>query len=282
MNPADHDRVFQLWDELAAFPAAETDRAWRHLAESLGNWIGADTSFWVGTVRLLHGAEAANDIMQGWRVKVVTLLHPPTEEELQAAQRALGNRQHDPGLTTIAAVRGSGVFRVHRLHDGFVDLEALRQTDYYRAHYVALGITDQLWIASPIGPDAEAYFVFNRRHSEEHFTQQEAELAGFTLRGLSWFRRQMFYSHGLLVAQEPLTPTQRDVLNLLLSGKPEKEIATLLNQSFNTTHTHVKDIFRKYNVNSRAGLMAVWLSASYPSPSRRTATLARSNSDFHT
>ncbi len=259
MNPVDSERVFQLWDELAAFPAAETDSAWRHLAQAIGNWIGADTVFWVGTVRFLTGDQAARDVMHGWRIKVVTLLHPPTEQERLAAQRALGNRQQDPGLTTIAAVRGSGAFRVHRLHDGFVDLEKLRETAYYRAHYETFGIDDQLWVASPVSPETESYFVFNRLRTPARFSEADAELAGFVLRGLGWFLRQMFHSHGLLVAREPLTPTQREVLQMLLSDKSEKEIAAELGQSFHTTHTHVKEIYRKYNVTSRAGLMAVWL-----------------------
>jgi len=259
MNRDDCDYVFRLWDELAAFPSAEIDLAWQHLTKTVAGWIEADTAFWVGTVRFLHGDLAARDIMHGWRIKLVTFLHPPTEEEQLAAQRTLGNRQQDPGLTTIAAVRGSGVFRVHRLHDGFVDLDELRKTDYYRAHYVTFGINDQLWVACPISPETESYFVFNRRGTAALFSEADAELAGFALRGLSWFHRQMFYSHGLLVAQEPLTPTQREVLQLLLSDKTEREIATELGQSFHTTHTHVKEIFRKYNVKSRAGLMAVRL-----------------------
>jgi DNA-binding CsgD family transcriptional regulator len=259
VNQVDCERVFRLWDELAAFPSAEIDRAWRHLAETIAGWIGADMTFWVATVRFLHGDQAARDVMHGWRVKVVNFLHPPSEEEQHAAQRAVGNHQRDPGLTTIAAVRGSGAFRVHRLHDGFVDLDELRKTEYYRAHYVAFGIHDQLWVACPINSESESYFVFNRRGTATLFSEADAEFAGFALRGLNWFHRQMFYGHGLLVAQEPLTPTQREVLQLLLSDKTEKEIATELGQSFHTTHTHVKEIFRKYNVKSRAGLMAVWL-----------------------
>lgn len=259
MNGEDSERVFQLWDELAAFPSAEIDLAWRHLAQTLADWIRADTAFWVGTVRLLQGGEAARDAMGGWRVKVITFLHPPTEIEELAAKQALNREHREAGLTTVAAVRGSGRFRVHRLHDGFVDLDELRQTDYYQSRYVALGVDDQVWVASPISPETEAYFVFNRQGTER-FSEADAALAGFALRGLSWFHRQLFFSHGLLVAQDPLTPMQREVLRLLLSKKTEKEIAAELSQSFHTTHTHVKDIFRKFNVKSRAGLMAIWLS----------------------
>jgi DNA-binding CsgD family transcriptional regulator len=258
LTAADHDRVYRLWDELAAFPSAEIDKAWRHLAETIAGWIGAQTGFWVGTVRLLDGDAAEDDLLHGWRVKVVTFLHPPTEEEVLAAQRAVATRPPDLGMATVAAVRGSGRFRVHRLHDGFVDLAAFRETDYFKSHFVAFGIDDQLWVAAPISPQTESYFVFNRTGAAR-FTEADAALAGFALRGLNWFQRQLFYSHGLLVAQDPLTPTQRDVLQLLLSDKTEKEIAAEMGQSFHTTHSHVKEIFRKYNVKSRAGLMAVWL-----------------------
>lgn len=258
MTCVDDERVFQLWDELAAFPSAEIDRAWRHLAQTLADWIGADMAFWVGTVRFLYGEHAERDPMHGWRVKIIEFLHPPTEKEQSAAKLQLSDDLKDPGMCTVAAVRGSGVFRVHRLHDGFVDLAALRQTAYYRTHYEELGIADQLWVASPISPETESYFVFSRGEGRR-FGEGDAELAALTMRGLTWFQRQMIYSHGLLVAQEPLTPTQRVVLQLLLSDKTEKEIAAELGQSFHTTHTHVKEIFRKYDVKSRAGLMAIWL-----------------------
>jgi DNA-binding CsgD family transcriptional regulator len=259
MNREEQEGIFKLWDELAAFPSSEIDRAWRHLAATISSWIQSDMFYWVADVRFLHGEQAAHDVLHGWRAKVISFLDPPTAAEQLAAQRHVGNRLEDPGMTTIAAVRESGVFRVYRLRSGFVDLDAFRKTDYYQAHYTAFGIQDELCVGCPVSPETEAYFVFNRRGTTEPFSDADAELAGFALRGLSWFHRQMFFSHGLLVAQEPLTPMQREVLQLLLSDKTEKEIATELGQSFHTTHTHVKDIFRKYNVKSRAGLMAVWL-----------------------
>jgi DNA-binding CsgD family transcriptional regulator len=253
------DRVYQLWDELAAFPSAEIERAWRHLAQTLADWVGANSAFWVANVRLAHGRRARGDKLFGWRVKVVDFLHPPTKKERLAARKQLTNKLADPGLCTIAAIRGSGTFRVHRLHDGFVDLDALRKTEYYRINYTDLGIGDQMWVGSPISPETEGYFVFSRGDGKQ-FSDADAALAGVTLRGLTWFHRQMFYSHGLLIAQEPLTPTQRVVLHRLLSDKSEKQIADGMGQSFHTTHRHVVEIFRKFNVKSRAGLMAVWLS----------------------
>lgn len=216
-------------------------------------------AYWVANVRFLHGEDAERDVLFGWRIKVINFLDPPAEAVQLAAQRHVADRLEEPGMTTIAAMRGSGVFRVDRLYAGFVDMAEFSKTHYYRTHYVDFGIHDQLSIGCPISPETEIFHVFNRRKIDTHFSEADAELAGFALRGLSWLHRLMVHSHGLLVAQEPLTPMQRQVLQLLLSEKSEKKIAAELGQSYNTTHTHVKEIFRKYNVKSRAGLMAVWL-----------------------
>lgn len=66
-------------------------------------------------------------------------------------------------------------------------------------------------------------------------------------------------SYGLQLAERPLTPTERQVLKLLLSDRAEKETAHQLEQSARTTHHHVTAIFRKFGVSSRAGLLALWL-----------------------
>jgi DNA-binding CsgD family transcriptional regulator len=56
-----------------------------------------------------------------------------------------------------------------------------------------------------------------------------------------------------------LTHRQRQVLSLLLGGASEKEIAARLGISQNTGHSHVKTIYRRFRVSSRAQLMAQWL-----------------------
>ncbi len=253
-------RIYALWDTLAAAPASEIDATCRHLLNTLSEWVGANNAAWVGAVRLLDGTAAARDGLSGWRCKIITFLHPPEAHEALLAQQILAGRKPVPGLPSMATARFHGTFRVHRLHDGFFDLDEYRQTDHYRAHYTAFGVDDRLWVASPINPQAESYFVFDKRRTPSRFTKVDAELAGEAIRGLTWFQRQLLYSHGLLVAESPLTPTERQVVQLLLTEKSEKEIASELGQSPHTTHGHVKEIYRKYNVKGRAGLMAVWLS----------------------
>lgn len=53
------------------------------------------------------------------------------------------------------------------------------------------------------------------------------------------------------VGQETLTPSEQKVLQEIVSGKANKEIADNLNISENTVKTHVKNIFDKLQVSDR-------------------------------
>jgi DNA-binding NarL/FixJ family response regulator len=57
----------------------------------------------------------------------------------------------------------------------------------------------------------------------------------------------------------PLTEREQEVLQLILSGKSNKEIAANLSISENTVKTHVRNIFSKYDISSRAELISTLL-----------------------
>ena len=58
---------------------------------------------------------------------------------------------------------------------------------------------------------------------------------------------------------DPLTVREQEVLQLILSGKSNLEIAGALFISENTVKTHAKSIFSKYDVSSRAELISTLL-----------------------
>ncbi len=62
------------------------------------------------------------------------------------------------------------------------------------------------------------------------------------------------------VALGQLSEAQRRVLDLLLTGRAEKEVAARLEVSPHTVHNHVKEIYRKMGVNSRPELLALFVS----------------------
>lgn len=58
---------------------------------------------------------------------------------------------------------------------------------------------------------------------------------------------------------EPLTAREEEVLQLILSGKSNKEIGGELSIGESTVKTHVRNIFGKYDVGSRAELISIIL-----------------------
>jgi DNA-binding CsgD family transcriptional regulator len=58
---------------------------------------------------------------------------------------------------------------------------------------------------------------------------------------------------------EPLTAREQEVLNLILTGKSNRQIAESLNISESTVKTHARNIFAKYNISSRAELISLHL-----------------------
>ncbi|WP_083700418.1 helix-turn-helix transcriptional regulator [Acidihalobacter ferrooxydans] len=71
--------------------------------------------------------------------------------------------------------------------------------------------------------------------------------------------RQLLLSYGVGIGNKSLTPAERNVLHGLLTDRPEPLIAEDLAQNPATMHEHVKSIYRKFGISSRAMLMALWL-----------------------
>ena len=69
------------------------------------------------------------------------------------------------------------------------------------------------------------------------------------LDGLAWAAQR------LGVPVDPLTPREREVLQLVAEGKTTKEIAAKLGLSVKTAETHRTKIMRKLDIHETAGLV---------------------------
>lgn len=58
---------------------------------------------------------------------------------------------------------------------------------------------------------------------------------------------------------EGLTPAQTEVVEQLLKGRTEAEIAAMLDKSPHTVHTHLKAIYQRLGVHSRAELIVKYV-----------------------
>jgi DNA-binding NarL/FixJ family response regulator len=65
-----------------------------------------------------------------------------------------------------------------------------------------------------------------------------------------------------------LFPRQREVLEGLLRGLGEKEVALELGISPHTVHTYVTGIYRHFEVDSRSALLSLWIQRPQFAPPR--------------
>jgi two-component system nitrate/nitrite response regulator NarL len=61
------------------------------------------------------------------------------------------------------------------------------------------------------------------------------------------------------LADRPLSPRERQTLELLLAGDAEKQIAAKLALSKHTVHVYVKSLYKRFDVSSRGELLARWV-----------------------
>lgn len=255
MTEAQRSAIHDLWDALADFPVSETENALVYLLENISRLVHAGNACWLGAARI--NDRAPGDILKGFRPRANRYLYPSAvhDEAYRAQVARMYRGEHEASLNL--AVRDAGQFRSFRLRQEFP--ASWFAGEYYQAYRASRGFHDELYVVFPIHADYESYFIFHRVGVRKNFTAADEALAAYTLRGLKWFHRQLALSHGLLLAGDPLTPTQRGVTQLLLTERSEKQIAAEIGKSPHTTHKYVTEIFRKFGVNSRAALMAVWL-----------------------
>lgn len=75
--------------------------------------------------------------------------------------------------------------------------------------------------------------------------------------GMSQQQQAIIISH--IKTLSPLTEREKEVLQLILAGKPNRGIAEALFISESTVKTHARNIYSKYDVASRAELISTLL-----------------------
>ncbi|MDH4983450.1 helix-turn-helix transcriptional regulator [Hyphomicrobium sp. D-2] len=255
MDVQAQEEVHRIWDEISDFDTSRSEEAARHLLTRLCDLGGAWNATWAGAIRV--GGANADDPLAGWRVGAVQALHAagslPDEGHFKEILRIWDRREID--VSFLLPLRDVGTFRTYSLRrdlppDWF-------SSPFYEAYYGSVGTHDAVFVAFPMNGDCESHLGFYSRNT---FTDEEIALLAYAARGIKWFHRHLMLSHGLLMASAPLTPAERKVLQLLLTDASEKHIAHQAEIAASTAHQHVVNIYRKFGVRSRAGLMSLWLS----------------------
>ena len=254
--------IFALWDELSALGARKSDAAMKLCMERLCNWVHAQHAFWVAIEHTVgNGRQDLVDPLCGWRVRAIEPLYSRSHGRLDhrnlVRQMNAGRRAGD---INVALAAGAGVFRAYTLHSGdLVDMGAFRRASRCGCWYQLHDVHDRIWVAFPVNADAESVFCFDRLGEQEQFTQADLDLAAFVLRGVKRFHHELLLSYGIGLCAEPLTPSERRVIRLLIAGAPERAIATELHFSQGTVHQYATRIYQKFGAHGRTEFTAMWL-----------------------
>jgi DNA-binding CsgD family transcriptional regulator len=274
--------IQQLWDELASFPASRAEDALSHLMGWFQRHLDVDDVFWLGSLLMLEEEIAEGDPLRGWRLRARRQLQTPDEAYLKLVASYYTNEhygkltsayragKHGPetdvhiGETQQNLVAGAGKFRAHRMRDGWIDYARFRRTEHYRLYYTNLNISDRIWIAYPLNAHTESYFLLDRHHrpgskARKNFTDRDRDLAATVLRGQREFHRRLLLSNGVLRGVKSLSPLKLRILQNLLTGHSEKEIAENLDQRGPTLRKTITEIYNEFGVKTRPALMALWL-----------------------
>lgn len=268
MHDETSDEIYALWDELAMFPASQSDDALNHMLSRLCSIFEAQNALWSVVVRLPTPPEG--DLLNGWRPRLVRLYKPLPSLAALMQERADGLWRPKVDISAVIGAAGNEPFLTRLL------FEALPadwfEGDYYKRYYLDVGHADQLSVRCAINDDVRIHIFLYRGLTSPRFTADIKAPFALAIRGIRWFQHQLLLSHGIRAASAALTPTERSVLLALLGGDTEKQIADSLGKSHNTTHIHVKSIYGKFGVRNRHALTALWLGKNIPvAPSKRSA-----------
>ena len=246
--------IYDLWDSLAEFGPARSEEALLHLLAGLCEILEAQQAYWFGAVRL----NMPGDPMGGWRPAGIRYLHAEPRREAAYIEhcRRIQRRDIDPSI--LANLRGAGTFRVNLQSDTVTP--DWFDSEFYRSLVKPFSIRDTAYMVMPVNPDMESWLGVERiGRNRPMYSQADRDLLLLTGRALKWFHRHVALQRGLLIADKPLTDTERRVLSALLGGGSESEIAAQLGLTRATVHTYATRIFRKFNVKGRNGLTRLWL-----------------------
>jgi DNA-binding CsgD family transcriptional regulator len=117
--------------------------------------------------------------------------------------------------------------------------------------------------------DAQSYSsaVFYRRLQEPPYGKRERAIVHAMFQQIDWMHRSVVQAAALVSATE-LSQREREVLMRVLAGESRKTIAATLHVSLHTVADHLKQIYRKLGVKTRAGLMAKFIQGPITPPGR--------------
>jgi len=240
--------VSQVGDPTSGLPlAARKER----LLEGTAALIDAD--MWMWNLSVLNPERAA-DIMAshsvsgGWR----------NDQEMAAAVRQLTDPKF--GTEFGGPVQAAVVSERYRT---FLRQELISDERWLSvgATWREVGFNSSILSVYPLDSGVFSGVGFHRRVGRPDFSERERLIVHVLFQQVDWLHREgTQLPANRYVVQ--LSPRQRNVLIFLLGGDSRKEIARKLGLSEHTVGDYLKEIYKRFSVNSRAELLSQFIAGS--------------------
>ncbi|PLK45251.1 MULTISPECIES: response regulator transcription factor [Emticicia] len=163
--------------------------------------------------------------------------------EATDAVKLVSRHQPDVVLMDIQMPQVSGIEAMIAIKKVNSDVKVLIQTVFENDDKVFAAICAGAngYILKTPKPENYVKAIFDVYNGGSHLTPSIAAKV------LAMFQNQFVMKEQTYVS---LTPREKEVLQLMVKGMSYKMIADACNVSFNTIHTHIKNIYEKLHVNS--------------------------------
>ncbi len=147
----------------------------------------------------------------------------------------------------------------------FARRQHVSDRDWYGSAHVAefrkqfTLVDDSIYAYFPLSkPGLIVGLGMNRAWEDRQFGKRELNLVELMHDQLAWLYRQFENEDGIGMPTDkrPLSPRLQQTLERLIAGDSEKQAANHLGLSVYTLHDYVKELYRRFGVNSRAQLIA--------------------------
>lgn len=222
----------------------------RQLLEGLGAIVAADAWLWVVSrmnFEVRGDSMALSAVDGGW-----------LDEQERA--KTLGVVVHPDLVPIVTAPLHDAMLQqrsITRSRDQVMDDEAWYATKAGKA-WRAAGFDHFIISAYPVGGGIISCAGFYRRYGRPAFEERHRTISHIMWQQIDWLHR----SESDVPASEHvlrLTPRERQATLLLLGGDSRKQVAAKMNLSEHTVADYLKEIYRKFNVSSRAELLSKFI-----------------------
>lgn len=263
--------LVSLWVDSSKFPLGDPEAAVHSTILRLCIFLGG-TSARVGlSARGAQLAASPVRALDGWRPVYSVPLSVDGEQPDDAHKRWVREGTYVDDVFAKNLLRGAGQRRAYLRQELVSDAEF--EGTPLCEHFHERGVGDVLLGALPLSDDVEIMVCIERPRTAQPFGAEQRDLLFEALRGLTPVLIRFGRSAGYIDCSEPLTPRERVVLCMLLTGRREADIALHLGMGQRSLHQRVTYIYRKFGVASRAQLMALWLNS--PLEERRSSASSK-------